>query len=171
MQLNRPLLLQLLAVLEQLRRDAPELGAPNPIELLRWPGLLGQETPLEEGALSEPVIDLFEATLAELMNHRQREGGQLRDTIEQRLVEMERLLNDIRRHTATIASEVQGRLLQRQRALLLKMEVPHVCEYSIMIMQEQITLVRMMFRLHKRYLLGLVTTYYYLEEEALNMLA
>jgi hypothetical protein len=60
---------------------------------------------------------------------------------------------------------------QLQRALLLKMEVPHVCEYSIMIMQEQITLVRMMLGLHKRYLLCLVTTYYYLEEEALNMLA
>ena len=126
MQLNRPLLLQLLAVLEQLRRDAPELGAPNPIELLRWPGLLGQETPLEEGALSEPVIDLFEATLAELMNHRQREGGQLRDTIEQRLVEMDRLLNDIRRHTATIASEVQGRPLQRIEELRASLDAARI---------------------------------------------
>jgi len=112
-QLNRPLLLQLLAVLEQMRRDVPELAPPNPVDLLRWPGLLGQEPALDEAALEEPVIDLFEAALTELLAHRQREGEQLRDAIGQRLDEMDRLLEQIRRHTATIASEVQARLTQR----------------------------------------------------------
>ena len=40
MEINRPMLLQLLATVEQLRRDAPETSHPNPLELLRWPGVL-----------------------------------------------------------------------------------------------------------------------------------
>lgn len=113
MQLNRPLLLQLLAVLEQVRRDAPELAPPNPIELLRWPGMLGQEQALDETLLADPVTDLFEAALAELMGHRSREGLQLQDAIAQRLQALDRLLEDIRRHTATVTSELQARLSQR----------------------------------------------------------
>jgi uncharacterized protein (TIGR00255 family) len=121
-QLNRPVLLQLLAVLEQMRRDVPELAPPNPVDLLRWPGLLGQEPVLDEAALEEPVVDLFEAALTELIGHRQREGAQLRETIEQRLDEMDRLLEQIKRHTTTIASEVQARLVQRINDLRASLE-------------------------------------------------
>jgi len=112
-QLNRPLLLQILTVLEQIRRDAPELAAPNPMELLRWPGLLGLEPVLEGAALEEPVVDLFEAALTELLANRKREGAQLQDALSQRLDEIDRLLDLIKGHTATIATEVQARLLQR----------------------------------------------------------
>jgi uncharacterized protein (TIGR00255 family) len=121
-QLNRPVLLQLLAVLEQIRRDVPELAPPNPVDLLRWPGLLGQEPVLDEAALEEPVVDLFEAALTEFIGHRQREGAQLRETIEQRLDEMDRLLEQIKRHTTTIASEVQARLVQRINDLRASLE-------------------------------------------------
>ena len=112
-QLNRPLLLQILAVLEQIRRDAPEIGAPNPMDLLRWPGILGQELALDEAALNEPVVDLFEAALSEMLAHRKREGAQLQDAIGQRLDEIDRLVEQIKRHTLTISSEIRARLTQR----------------------------------------------------------
>ena len=38
--IHRPNMLRLLATLEQVRRDAPEIGHPDPLELLRWPGVL-----------------------------------------------------------------------------------------------------------------------------------
>ncbi len=112
-QLNRPLLLQILAVLEQIRRDAPEIGAPNPMDLLRWPGILGQELALDEASLNEPVVDLFEAALSELLAHRKREGAQLQEAIGQRLDEIDRLVEQIKRHTLVISSEIQARLTQR----------------------------------------------------------
>ncbi len=40
LEINRPILLHLLATLEQLRRDAPEAAHPDPLDLLRWPGVL-----------------------------------------------------------------------------------------------------------------------------------
>src|SRR5262245_5738891 len=41
LDINRPVLLQLLSTLEQLRRDAPGASHPDPLDLLRWPGLPG----------------------------------------------------------------------------------------------------------------------------------
>jgi uncharacterized protein (TIGR00255 family) len=112
-ELNRPLLLQLLAILEQVRRDAPEIGAPNAVELLRWPGLLGTEPPLDAAALSEPVEDLFEAALADLIEHRRREGGQLLEAIEQRLNDIDRLVEEVKRHTASVTHQLMQRLRGR----------------------------------------------------------
>lgn len=121
-ELNRPLLLQLLAILEQVRRDAPEIGAPNAVELLRWPGLLGTEPPLDPATLSEPVEDLFEAALADLIDHRRREGRQLHDAIEQRLDEIDRLVADVKRHAASVSHQLLQRLRARVEELRASVE-------------------------------------------------
>jgi uncharacterized protein (TIGR00255 family) len=112
-ELNRPLLLQLLAILEQVRRDAPEIGAPNAVELLRWPGMLGTEPALDVDALTEPVEDLFEQALAELLAHRQREGAQLQGAIESRLDDIDRLVDEVKRHTVSVTHQLMQRLRQR----------------------------------------------------------
>ncbi|MEZ5558508.1 MAG: YicC/YloC family endoribonuclease [Pseudomonadales bacterium] len=113
MALNRALLLQILAVLEQVRRDAPEVGPPSAMDLLRWPGILGTEATLEADDLAEPVGDLFEDGLTQLIEHRHREGTQLKETINHRLDEIDDLVNAIKRHTTSIAHELQSRLSQR----------------------------------------------------------
>ena len=113
LQLNRPLLLQILATLEQVRRDAPEVGPPSAMELLRWPGMLGGELELNVDALAEPVTDLFESALAELIAHRQREGEALRDTLYGRLDAIDALVDQIRRHSLSVSHQVAQRLKQR----------------------------------------------------------
>ncbi len=113
MELNRPMLLQILAVLEQVKRDAPEVGAPNAMDLLRWPGILGADAELDAAELEDPVTDLFEACLAQLIEHRQREGRQLEETISQRLEEIDRLVAEVKRHSVSLAHQLKGRLLQR----------------------------------------------------------
>ena len=111
--LNRPLLLQILATLEQVRRDAPEIGAPTAMDILRWPGMLAAEVELDSAQLADSVTDLFEAALAELINHRQREGGALRDTLTERLDAIDALVEEIKRHSTSVAGKVQERLRQR----------------------------------------------------------
>lgn len=113
LQLNRPLLLQILATLEQVRRDAPEVGAPSAMDILRWPGMLGGELELDVDTLSEPVTDLFESVLAELLAHRSREGEALKATVEDRLDAIDALVDAIRRHTTSTAHQVRQRLRQR----------------------------------------------------------
>jgi len=117
LQLNRPLLLQILATLEQVRRDAPEVGAPSAMDLLRWPGMLGGELALDAEALREPVTDLFESALAGLIGHRSREGEALRETIYGRLDAIDDLVEQIRRHTTSITHQIEQRLRQRLEEL------------------------------------------------------
>ena len=111
--LNRPLLLQILATLEQVRRDAPEIGAPNAMDILRWPGMLAAEMELDAALLEEPITDLFEAALAELLGHRQREGEALRNTLRERLDAIDALVEEIKAHADSVSGRVQERLRQR----------------------------------------------------------
>ena len=69
-------LMHLLAAVEQLRRDAPEVGPLDPLDLLRWPGVTLQQreaaAPLAEAALSG-----FDMALARLVDIRAEEGASL----------------------------------------------------------------------------------------------
>lgn len=117
LELNRKLLLQLLAVLEQVRRDAPDIGAPNPIELLRWPGILGDESEVDEEFLGSAVSDLFEEGLAQLIAHRHREGDQLATTLNQRLDQIERIVTRVQEVASTLRQDIQERLITRLEEL------------------------------------------------------
>lgn len=112
-ELNRPLLLQVLAMIEQIRRDSPEIGSPNPIDLLRWPGVIGGDAGFDDEVLTESATDLFEESLAELMAYRQREGSQLADAISSRLDEIDRVVTDVKGRTASIGHQIQARLRAR----------------------------------------------------------
>lgn len=122
LQLNRPLLLQILATLEQVRRDAPEVAAPTAVEILRWPGMLAAEIELDPVALADPIGDLFEASLADLIAHRQREGEALRDTLVERLDAIDRLVDDIKRSAATVSHQVRSRLDAKLRELAAEVD-------------------------------------------------
>ena len=65
-ELNRPLLLQVLGMVEQVRRDAPEIGSPNPMDLLRWPGVIGDDAGFDDETLATAVTDLFDEALTSL---------------------------------------------------------------------------------------------------------
>lgn len=120
--LNRPLLLQMLALLEQIRQELPEIGAPNPLDLLRWPGIIDNTTSLEDEGLIEGITALFERTLTELTAHRQREGAQLASLISDRLLEIDRSVNAIRALTRTISRQLQDKLRSRVEELQAKVE-------------------------------------------------
>ena len=115
--LNRPLLLQVLAVLEQIRRDAPELGPPNAMDLLRWPGIIGNTLSPDDTGLIDTVSDLFEEALSDLIAHRQREGAQLATTIHDRLAEIETTVADVKAVIHSVGHQVQAKLTTRVKEL------------------------------------------------------
>jgi uncharacterized protein (TIGR00255 family) len=121
-ELNRPLLLQILGVLEQIKRDAPEAGAPSTMDLLRWPGVIGEQTPLEDDSSSEAVEDLFEEALTMLIDHRNREGAQLSLAVTSRLDEIDSVVAQVKSLTASIGHEVQTKLQARLKDLTLQVD-------------------------------------------------
>ena len=117
-ELNRPLLLQTLGVLEQIKRDAPEIGAPNSMDLLRWPGIIGDPVRGDDKQLPTAVQDLFEEALSDLIAHRSREGEQLGLTVTGRLDEIDRVVALVKNRTVSVAHEIQTRLQQRVKDLV-----------------------------------------------------
>ena len=106
LELNRPLLLQLLGLIEQLRRDAPEIGHPNPMDLLRWPGVLGETRAADGETLRPAIAGLFEQALDELLEHRRREGELLSTAVQQRLAGIEALVTQLRASADGIAKPI-----------------------------------------------------------------
>jgi uncharacterized protein (TIGR00255 family) len=121
-ELNRPVLLQVLAMVEQVRRDAPEIGSPNPMDLLRWPGVIGDDAGTGDDALTATATDLFEEALSELMAYRQREGEQLTRAIETRLDEIDSVVAEVKSRTASIGHQIQSKLTARLDDLKVKVD-------------------------------------------------
>ena len=111
LELNRPLLLQLLAALEQVRRDAPEAHAANPIDLLHWPGML------KSAVAGEPLVaaatEVFQETLGALLKARRAEGEKLKVGFSARLDEIDGIIAESRRLTTDLAAEWRAKLKKR----------------------------------------------------------
>lgn len=131
--LNRPLLLQILATLEQVRRDAPDMGPPDAMDILRWPGMLAAEVELDAEHLTEPVGAVFEEALTQLMDHRAREGEALKETLQDRLDASDALVEEIKQHTASLADRVTERLRQRVEELAATVE-PERLEQEVVLL-------------------------------------
>jgi uncharacterized protein (TIGR00255 family) len=109
---NRNVLLQLMAAIEQVKRDAPEIGGVSPMELMRWPGVL-DDTPTDDEQLIETAQELFELALTDLLEARASEGSRLRETIESRLDEINRLITEIKPLTTNLAFQQKAKLQHR----------------------------------------------------------
>lgn len=116
LEINRSELLQLLATIEQLRRDAPEASHPNPLDLLRWPGVLTEQRP-DAAALRELAMRAFEEAVAQLTAHREREGEHLASLIADRLRDVDRIVGELQGITRRTAAELRDRLATRLEEL------------------------------------------------------
>ncbi len=114
--LNRGVLLQVLAAVEQVRRDAPEIGSVSPMELMRWPGVL-DDTPSEDDALADTATELFEQALTDLIQARQSEGEHLKNTLTDRFDQIDGLLKELKPLTSHLANQQKAKLQQRLKDL------------------------------------------------------
>jgi uncharacterized protein (TIGR00255 family) len=125
LEINRPILLHLLATLEQLRRDAPEAAHPDPLELLRWPGVLVESVHDAEAAKALDALDA----------HRTREGEMLAGLIGSKLVEIAQIVVDLRRIVAGLANTHRSRLRARIEELSVAVDPDRLEQELAILMQ------------------------------------
>ena len=111
--IHRPNMLRLLATLEQVRRDAPEIGHPDPLELLRWPGVLETGMTDASGALEADARSGFEGAVEQLVAQRRREGQGIDAILRDKLEEVETIVSEIRSSTASLSTQIRDRLRER----------------------------------------------------------
>ena len=94
---------------------ASQLGhiqPPNPLELLRWPGVL-RETERDLAPLAEVAMTLLDQALAELTATREREGAQIHELLASRCAAMEQLVIAERGRLPQVRARLREKLTAR----------------------------------------------------------
>ena len=116
-EINRAHLAALLDVLDDVSNAAPGTGQPDPLELLRWPGVVEPDGESADDALKTEALTGFEHALHRLVEHRGAEGGRLDALLREKLSALEAMVADIRALAASFAPMVRDRLIGRIRDL------------------------------------------------------
>lgn len=109
------------AALAQLARLAGQVTAAMPqavplsvAEVLRWPGMLGDQS-MDGERLRQAVGELVDAALAELTATRAREGAKLADVLRERVARMRAIVAEVRPRLPALQAAQQQKLTDRLR--------------------------------------------------------
>jgi uncharacterized protein (TIGR00255 family) len=103
---------RLLAACEDVSSRLPQAVPLNPLELLRWPGVV-REQALDTGPLLQAALALLDKALDELLLSREREGEQIRSILLQRCEDMSALVLQARGYLPEIRTGLREKLQAR----------------------------------------------------------
>ncbi|WP_374340908.1 YicC/YloC family endoribonuclease [Methyloversatilis sp.] len=110
--LNPQLLAQLVSLEAGVRAALPEAASLSVAEVLRWPGMLGDDT-IPAEALSDAGARAVRQALAELTASRSREGARLAGMLMERVFRMRELVAQVTPRVPEVVREYQGKLVQK----------------------------------------------------------
>lgn len=84
----------------------------DPLEVLRWPGLLEDPTANNDDVAAS-VVALYREALSDLSEARQREGQELKLFIEQRLDQIDNMVGQLRKLMPELLAEQKAKLQQK----------------------------------------------------------
>ncbi len=129
------------AALDRLLARLRELGARigpaapiDPLELLRWPGVL-RESEADAEALHEAVRALFAQTLADLAAARAREGARLAALIEQRCGQLAEMLAGLRARAPEAQARIRQRFSDRVQELKVQVDADRIEQEIVLLLQ------------------------------------
>ncbi|HZP91986.1 MAG TPA: YicC/YloC family endoribonuclease [Burkholderiales bacterium] len=117
-QLNEELLRQLSQLDEKVRSVLPAATPLAVSDVLRWPGMLGNDAlPIED--LQERCLQLLDQALAEFGAARAREGDKLEAVLLERVERMEAIVREAAPRIPQLVSAYQDRLVARLKEAML----------------------------------------------------
>ncbi|MDB6088554.1 MAG: uncharacterized protein JWN85_1338 [Gammaproteobacteria bacterium] len=112
LQVDPAALERLLAGVRNVARSLPGNHTVNVLDVLRWPGVVRDESVAGEELLAAAHA-LFGSTLEDLVAARAREGQRLRELLEQRCTGLEALVAHVRTRLPEVHARVRTRLDER----------------------------------------------------------
>ena len=110
--LNAPLLESLKAAARQVAAGFDDANEINPVDLLRWPGVVREPEPDTE-PMHRIALDLFQQALGELGAAREREGARIHNMIAQRCEEIGKRVVNVRASMPEILDRLRDRITER----------------------------------------------------------
>jgi len=112
LEINTALLDELVARLAEVRGRIPGTTDLNPVELLRWPGVIR-----DAGVDSKPVLvaamELLKQALAELNDTRHREGERTRELLLSRCIALRTSIQNVRTRLPEISRRLRERIVEK----------------------------------------------------------
>ncbi len=112
LKLDQQLVRQISARVAELSDLLPETRALDPIDVLRWPGVV-QEPEIDTEPLFTSTSELLAATLSALGEMRSNEGGRIADMLETRCAEILDIAASIKKRMPEVMNTVRSK--QRER--------------------------------------------------------
>ena len=112
LKLNQDLVRQISARVAEISSFLPETHALDPIDVLRWPGVV-QEPEIDTEPLVAATADLLAITLTALGEMRSNEGGRIADMLESRCSEILDIAAGVKKRMPLVMDAVRAK--QRER--------------------------------------------------------
>ena len=114
---NAAMLQQLARLAEQVRQALPDARPMGVAEILRWPGLLG-DNPLGPEQLQAAALPLIDAALGDFNASRAQEGAKLAGIILQRVQALRALVAELRPRAPEIVAAYREKIGRRMEEIL-----------------------------------------------------
>jgi uncharacterized protein (TIGR00255 family) len=134
LQIDPAALERVLASVRDIAREMPENYTVNVLDVLRWPGVLRDESNNSEDLL-KITHAVFGSTLEELVAARAREGQRLRELLEQRCDGLEALVAHVRARLPEVHARVRARLDERLAELKANIDQDRLEQELAMLLQ------------------------------------
>jgi uncharacterized protein (TIGR00255 family) len=144
-ELNTPLLKSLEAAAQQIAAGLDDADEINPLDLLRWPGVVREPEPDTE-PMHRMALELFQQALDELGAARQREGTRIHDMIAQRCEEIGKRVADVRASVPEILNRLRDRIAERVGQLNIEIN-PERLEQEIAMLAQKMDVAEELDRL------------------------
>jgi len=113
LELNRALIEQLIAGAGEVKAIAGgAAGALDPLDVLRWPGVI-RDVERDVTPIATAAVELLRDTVADLNEARAREGGRIRDMLAQRCEALRESVATVRARLPEVAARIRARVLER----------------------------------------------------------
>jgi uncharacterized protein (TIGR00255 family) len=135
LQLNDALIERLLDANKEI---SARLGGPtdlNGIDILRWPGVIKDET-ADSSALESEALKLFDQALDELIANRQREGDAIKAMLEQRISAIRDIVVAVRKKMPDILAAQRQTMLDKINELKAELEASRIDQEVALLAQK-----------------------------------
>ena len=116
LQINAEAVAQLQSAVSELSGSFSEMRPLNPLDVLRWPGVV-EEPEVDQGPLMEAAQDLLGETLVMLAEMRAGEGSRIADMLISRCDDIEQIANTVAERMDVVQEGVRNKLLERLKRL------------------------------------------------------
>ncbi len=120
---------------EKLQQQLKDPAKINPIDILRWPGVITSEE-IDPEVFQQAALEIVDTTLRQLLDSRQREGDELKQFIEKRLEGVNNHVVNVRARMPEILEQHRQKLREKLDALKVEVDDERFSQEAVYVAQK-----------------------------------